>query len=91
MTHSFRKYAAYAFGEILLLVVGILIALQVNDWYQQRLDGQTENAYLVSMNRDLMADIRELRAAIEGNESLLVGLNDTLQLLAEPRRDAVLP
>ena len=51
MTHSFRKYAAYAFGEILLLVVGILIALQVDDWYQQRLDRQTESAYLVSMNR----------------------------------------
>jgi hypothetical protein len=87
MTRSFRKYSAYAFGEILLLVIGILIALQINDWYQQRLDRQTESEYLVSMHRDLTKDIRELRAAIKGNESLLAGLNDTLLLLAEPRDD----
>lgn len=85
MTRSFRKYAAYALGEILLLVIGILIALQINDWYQQRLDRQTESEYLQSMNRDLTEDIRELRAAIEGNESILAGLNDTLLLLAEPQ------
>jgi len=85
MTSSFRKYSAYAFGEILLLVIGILIALQIDDWNQQRLNRQMESEYLVSMSRDLTKDIRELRAAIEGNESLLAGLNDTLRLLAEPR------
>ena len=85
MSNSFRKYTAYALGEIVLLVFGILIALQINDWYQHQLDRQTESEYLASMNRDLAKDIPELRAAIEGNESLLAGLNDTLQLLAEPQ------
>jgi len=42
---KFSKYAAYATGEILLVVVGILIALQVNNSNQQRLDKKKE--YLI--------------------------------------------
>ena len=30
------KYARYAIGEIVLVVIGILIALQVNNWNEQR-------------------------------------------------------
>jgi hypothetical protein len=81
------RYTKYALGEIVLVVVGILIALQINDWYQQRLDRKTERQYLVSMKRDLTEDSRELRTANDGNSHLLVGLNRTLQLLAEPRDD----
>ena len=81
------KYFKYAIGEIVLVVVGILIALQINDWYQERLDRQTEREYLVSMQRDLAEDMRELRDAIEGNTSLLAGLDTTLGLLSEPGGD----
>lgn len=81
------RYSRYALGEIVLVVVGILIALQINDWYQERLDRQTESEYLISMKRDLTEDARELRAAIDGNSHLLVGLDRTLQLLTEPRDD----
>jgi len=34
--NRFQKYFRYAFGEILLVVIGILIALQVNNWNEQR-------------------------------------------------------
>ena len=34
--NKFQKYFRYAFGEILLVVIGILIALQVNNWNEQR-------------------------------------------------------
>ena len=82
---AFNGYVKYALGEIVLVVIGILIALQINDWYQERLDRQTEREYLVSMKRDLAEDTRELVEAIDGNVSLLVGLDDTLRLLADPR------
>ena len=81
------KYFRYAIGEIFLVVVGILIALQINDWYQEQLDRQTELEHLASMKRDLVEDAGKLRVAIEGNTGLVAGLNDTLQLLAEPRDD----
>lgn len=82
---AFSRYLKYALGEIVLVVIGILIALQINDWYQQGLDRRTEREYLVSMKRDLAEDARELIDAIDGNTSLLVGLDDTLRLLADPR------
>ena len=34
--NKFQKYFRYAFGEILLVVIGILIALQVNNWNENR-------------------------------------------------------
>ena len=34
---SVTKYLLYAIGEILLVVIGILIALQVNNWNEERL------------------------------------------------------
>ncbi|WP_445386515.1 DUF6090 family protein [Robiginitalea sp. IMCC44478] len=41
-----RKYFFYAFGEILLVVIGILIALQINNWSEYRKDRETEASYL---------------------------------------------
>ena len=32
--NQFFKYSRYAIGEILLVVVGILIALQINNWHK---------------------------------------------------------
>jgi hypothetical protein len=84
------RYTKYALGEMVLVVVGILIALQINDWYQERQDRQTEAKYLFSMKRDMTEDARELRVASDGNNHLLAGLNRTLRLLAEPRDDDML-
>ncbi len=40
------KYLIYAFGEILLVVAGILIALQVNALYEDKKNRQTEQSYV---------------------------------------------
>ncbi len=84
---AFARYLKYALGEIVLVVVGILIALQINDWYQDRLDRRSEREYLLSMMRDLTEDTRELRTAIRSNASLIDGQNEMLRLLAEPLDD----
>ena len=43
------RYFKYAIGEIILVVIGILIALQINTWNQQRLDRKIESKYLRSI------------------------------------------
>ena len=40
------KYLRYAVGEIILVVIGILIALQINNWNQARIDQKKERQYL---------------------------------------------
>ena len=50
------KYMRYAIGEILLVVIGILIALQINTANQNRINKKTELYYLNQMKHDLLAD-----------------------------------
>jgi len=47
------KYARYAIGEIVLVVIGILIALQVNNWNQSKNLKETEIKLLQELNKDL--------------------------------------
>ena len=47
------RYFKYAIGEIVLVVIGILIALQINNWNQNRLNSITEAKYLNSIAKEL--------------------------------------
>jgi hypothetical protein len=60
MNQSFRRYAAYAFGELLLVVVGILIALQIDNWNDDRKERATLQSYLHSIARNMREDLTEL-------------------------------
>jgi len=51
------KYFKYAIGEILLVVIGILIALQINNWNEQRKDRIREQAILNSLQQDFKTNI----------------------------------
>ena len=50
---SVKKYTLYAIGEIALVVIGILIALQINNWNQSRLDRIEEQKILVAISKDV--------------------------------------
>ena len=52
------KYARYAIGEIVLVVIGILIALSINNWNEDRIDRNLERKYLESIRRELDINIR---------------------------------
>ena len=55
-----RKYFLYAAGEIVLVVVGILIALQINNANELRLQRQSELSYLRNLKVDLQINVQEL-------------------------------
>jgi len=52
-----RNYLLYALGEILLVIVGILIALQVNNWNEERLEQRQVRRYAHALVNDLERDI----------------------------------
>ena len=49
-----RTYLAYAFGEIVLIVVGILIALQISNWNQARIEAKESKVILENLRADLV-------------------------------------
>ena len=53
------KYMRYAVGEIVLVVIGILIALQINTWNEHRKDIERTNRLLENVQKDLLSNIKE--------------------------------
>lgn len=62
------NYLKYAIGEILLVVIGILIALQVNNWNENRKTSIREQALLTGLKQELTANLQELNRIIEVNQ-----------------------
>ena len=58
--NQFLKYSRYAIGEIVLVVIGILIALSINSWNQKRLNQQEEKEILINLKGDFQNSIEEL-------------------------------
>ena len=54
--NKFSKYLIYAIGEIVLVVIGILIALQINNWNELNKQSKNERKYLERLVIDLGID-----------------------------------
>jgi hypothetical protein len=52
-------YLKYAIGEILLVVIGILIALYINNWNEARKDRKKEKAILTELNKDFAKNLAQ--------------------------------
>ena len=55
------KYLKYAIGEIVLVVIGILIALSINNWNEERKEKLKEQKILLQMKETLLDDIESKR------------------------------
>ena len=53
---KFSKYLLYAIGEIVLVVIGILIALSINNWNENRKKALQESYYLASLRGNIIQD-----------------------------------
>ena len=79
------KYFKYAIGEIILVVIGILIALQINNWNQNRLDNLEKEELITKLHLEFKENkkaIKNYKIAEEQamNSSItlmsLIGLNE---------------
>ena len=79
--NKFSKYLLYALGEIILVVIGILIALQINNWNQNSSLNQQEIKALKNLKEDFKFNLQALKKASNANNknihSCLVILNHT--------------
>ena len=72
------KYFKYAIGEIILVVFGILIALQINNWNIKRLNRIEENVILRNLEKDLLVELKTIEVHKEGQE---VWINSCTEIL----------
>jgi len=87
----FSKYLLYAIGEILLVVIGILIALQINNWNQDRLSRAEELRILKALKTGLEKDRDDLLFN-EGSISSSISSADKVIYALEhnvPYRDSI--
>lgn len=69
--NKYLKYILYAIGEIMLVVIGILIALQVNNWNENKKKEVVKLAYKQSLTEDLSNEVLKSQTAISKMEKKL--------------------
>lgn len=79
------KYLLYAVGEILLVVIGILIALQVDNWNENRKALAQEKELLTNLLNDLSAANEQSAEQIRAEEVLITNLIRALNIHPQER------
>ena len=70
---QFRRYLLYALGEMILVVIGILIALQINNWNAEKQKEASLQSYLGSIARNIRKDLVEVES-IHSKRQTAIGL-----------------
>ena len=84
------RYGLYAFGEIVLVVPGILIALQINNNNDLRKERKSELLYLASLRKDLVLNIAEINKYLQDRTVCITNATAILEHFeGKPITDAV--
>lgn len=84
-----RKYFFYAIGEVFLVVIGILIALQVNNWNENNKTTERENKLTSSLIEEVKFAGETADIFIEAEESNIVVLEYTLSNWSDLSYDSI--
>ncbi|WP_019669310.1 hypothetical protein [Eudoraea adriatica] len=83
--NKLSKYLLYAIGEIILVVIGILIALQINNWNQDRIRKQEEFNILKAIKiglekdkRDILYNTKRINSSISSANKVIYALENEL-------------
>ena len=78
------KYLKYALGEIILVVIGILIALQINNWNELRKDEIKEQVILKQLQEDYRVNLLQLEQKIDIREKMITSALRLLRAFDNP-------
>jgi hypothetical protein len=75
------KYFKYAIGEIILVVIGILIALQLNAWKEENTEKKLVKQYVSSLIEDLKSDTTAIANLIRFREQKFLKMDSLMVML----------
>ncbi|MDT0557842.1 DUF6090 family protein [Ichthyenterobacterium sp. W332] len=84
-TGKTKRYLKYAIGEITLVVIGILIALQINNWNEKIKHSEEEQIILKKLSTDIKNDIKFLKLQIENGKTHINDYKFCLDVLSAER------
>lgn len=82
--NKLSKYLIYAIGEIILVVIGILIALQINNKNQQRISFNEEQVLLNILKNDFASRLSELEHLNEGRQNAVTAIEQLMSYIDTP-------
>jgi hypothetical protein len=74
------KYFKYAIGEIFLVMIGILLALQVSNWNQKRIDSQKEQLLLSELHEEFLNNQKQLEEVLDNHK---IAMKNTRYAIAQ--------
>jgi len=77
--NKLARYFMYAIGEVFIVLIGILLAIQINQWNQQRLDEIKINRLLLNIQNNLESEIESARRGIvlyDNKDTLLTRIKE---------------
>ena len=81
MENKTGKYFKYAIGEIILVVIGILIALQINNWNENQKASKLEKSYYCLLLDDIEQDKAQIKVLLENNEKRVESSNRAINII----------
>ena len=85
--NKFGKYLLYAIGEIILVIVGILIALAINDQSKKRDNNKLLNSYIIQLNAEVESNLKNLNDYKNETTQILTELDTLIKILVNKEYD----
>lgn len=83
------KYLKYAIGEVVLVVIGILIALSINNWNDERLNSSARLIFYRNLKQQLLDDAGNIESQIRYNDKNVIQFEDAVQWITLNDRSAI--
>lgn len=87
--NKLSKYFVYAIGEIVLVVIGILIALKINNWNTIQQDRSTEKQNLISLKEEFLKNKARIQAIIDQNNQNISGAEKMIHSFNNSIKDTI--
>ena len=78
---STKRYLIYAIGEVLLVMIGILLALQVNKWNEERTYQKERDYLLAELLTEFEGNFEKLQRSYQGNQFIIAKNDSTIMAL----------